>query len=71
MSIRNSAAAALCVMALAYSGTGYSAYPEEPVHIIVPFSPGGGTDIPARVLADSLHDSMHQTFIVDNKPGAS
>jgi len=72
MSITGSAAAALCVMALVYSASGYSApYPEEPVHIIVPFSPGGGTDIQARVLADALHESMHQTFIVDNKPGAS
>ena len=46
-------------------------YPEQPVHIIVPFSPGGGTDIQARVLAESFNRSMHQPFIVDNKPGAS
>jgi tripartite-type tricarboxylate transporter receptor subunit TctC len=46
-------------------------YPDHPVRIIVPFSPGGGTDIQARVLADALHSSMHQTFVVDNKPGAS
>jgi tripartite-type tricarboxylate transporter receptor subunit TctC len=46
-------------------------YPDHPVRIIVPFSPGGGTDIQARVLADALHASMNQTFVVDNKPGAS
>jgi tripartite-type tricarboxylate transporter receptor subunit TctC len=46
-------------------------YPEQPVRIIVPFSTGGGTDIQARLLADSFHRSMGQTFIVDNKPGAS
>jgi tripartite-type tricarboxylate transporter receptor subunit TctC len=41
------------------------------VRIIVPFSPGGGTDIQARMLADALHGSMHRTFVVDTKPGAS
>jgi tripartite-type tricarboxylate transporter receptor subunit TctC len=73
MSIKlGAAAAAFAAMSLVYSGVGHSAsYPQEPVHIIVPFSPGGGTDIQGRVLADAFHDSMHQTFIVDNKPGAS
>ena len=46
-------------------------YPENPVHIIVPFSPSGGTDIQARIIADAFNRSMRQTFIVDNKPGAS
>lgn len=46
-------------------------YPELPVRIVVPFSTGGGTDIQARLLADSFYKSMHQTFVVDNKPGAS
>jgi tripartite-type tricarboxylate transporter receptor subunit TctC len=46
-------------------------YPEQPVRIIVPFSTGGGTDIQARLLADSFYRSTGQTFIVDNKPGAS
>jgi tripartite-type tricarboxylate transporter receptor subunit TctC len=41
------------------------------VRIIVPFSTGGGTDIQARLLADAFYRSMGQTFIVDNKPGAS
>jgi tripartite-type tricarboxylate transporter receptor subunit TctC len=46
-------------------------YPEQPVRIIVPFSTGGGTDIQARLLADAFYRSTGQTFIVDNKPGAS
>ena len=46
-------------------------YPEQPVRIIVPFSPGGGTDIQARLLADAFNKSTGQNFIVDNKPGAS
>jgi tripartite-type tricarboxylate transporter receptor subunit TctC len=61
------AAAAVIPAQVAYAGE----YPRNPVHIIVPFSPSGGTDIQARVLADAFNRSMRQTFIVDNKPGAS
>jgi tripartite-type tricarboxylate transporter receptor subunit TctC len=62
----------LSVLAIAGAApAGAAEYPSEPVHIIVPFSPGGGTDIQARVFADTFNKSMHQTFVVDNKPGAS
>jgi len=44
-------------------------YPNREVHIIVPFSPGSITDILARVLADKLGTSWHQTVIVENRPG--
>lgn len=46
-------------------------WPSKPVKLVVPSSPGGGTDFFARVLAKALTDSMHQQFIVDNRPGAS
>jgi tripartite-type tricarboxylate transporter receptor subunit TctC len=46
-------------------------YPSRPVRIIVPFSPGGGTELQARVLAARLFENTGQTFVVDNKPGAS
>src|SRR5919206_2844013 len=46
-------------------------YPAKPVRIMVGASPGGGTDIIARMLADKFADSMKQPFIVENRPGAS
>jgi tripartite-type tricarboxylate transporter receptor subunit TctC len=52
-------------------GASAAGWPDKPVHIIVPFSPSGGTDIQARVLADAFSRDLDQTFIVDNKPGAS
>ena len=46
-------------------------WPAKPVRIIVPSSPGGGTDVFARLLAHALSESTKQQFVVENKPGAS
>jgi tripartite-type tricarboxylate transporter receptor subunit TctC len=46
-------------------------WPERPVHLIVPYPAGGGTDTVARVLAQRLGDILGQRFIVENKSGAS
>ena len=46
-------------------------WPARPVKLVVPSSPGGGTDFFARILAQALGEAMKQQFVIDNRPGAS
>lgn len=46
-------------------------WPVKPVRIIVPFAAGGGTDIQGRLLGKKFYESLGQSFVVDNRPGAS
>lgn len=60
-------AASTCVM-----GAGNAAdYPVKPIRLIVPWPPGGGTDVFARVIGQKLGERVGYTVIVDNRPGAS
>lgn len=64
-------AATLAALLLAGASSAQAAWPERPVTMIVPFPPGGPTDLVARVLAKQLSDQMGQTFVVENKGGAN
>jgi tripartite-type tricarboxylate transporter receptor subunit TctC len=63
------AAAALIVVSTATAGLAQS-YPSKPVRVVVPYPPGGSTDIVARVIGEQLSQSMGQRFVADNRPGA-
>ena len=58
-----------CVAASAAPWAWAQAYPAKPVHLVVPFAPGGTTDIIARVLSDRIGPALGQTMIVENKAG--
>ncbi|MGB9294866.1 MAG: tripartite tricarboxylate transporter substrate binding protein, partial [Pseudolabrys sp.] len=62
---------AVALMLIAAAPSAYAQdWPSKPVHILVGFGAGGGTDVATRILADGLSESLGQQFIVENKPGA-
>jgi tripartite-type tricarboxylate transporter receptor subunit TctC len=62
---------AACGGALGQSKTPASAYPSKPIRVIVPFAPGGGLDLTARVIGQKITEKWGQNFVVDTRPGAA
>ena len=52
------------------SASGQQSYPSRTITFIVPFTPGGSTDILARLLGHRFQESMKATVVIDNRPGA-
>ena len=66
------AAIAAAMMMMMAGGLAFaeSAFPEKPVHIFVPYAPGGGVDVLARTLGDAVSRQWGQSIVVENRPGA-
>jgi len=67
---RGAAIAAVSAAVLAMAPAHAQQYPVKPVRVIVPFAPGGGSDITARVFSAKLSEYLGQQFVVDNRGGA-
>src|SRR5689334_10719847 len=62
---------AAVLIACAPAAAGAADYPSRQIRLIVPFAPGGGTDVLARIVAQRLSEKWGQSVIVENQPGAS
>ena len=70
MRFRQALLSLLCMVLGAAGAAAQDKYPGKPIRVLVPYAPGGATDIVARVVGEQIRHSLGQSFVVENKPGA-
>src|SRR5215213_10599908 len=68
--MRRTILAGLVALAAGIGSAAAQTFPSQPIHIVVPFPPGGGTDALARAIQEPFQKAIGQTVIIDNKGGA-
>jgi len=74
MTPRSPAAVLGLALAIAYGPATYAqneGYPNRPVRLIIPYSPGGASDNIARLFVPRLAEALRQTIVIDNRPGGA
>jgi len=61
----------IALLAFAATSALAQTYPTKPIHLIVPFPPGGASDLTARTMGQKMSEAMGQPIVIDNKPGAN
>jgi tripartite-type tricarboxylate transporter receptor subunit TctC len=65
------AAAAIAFIAAPHAALAQGGWPEKPIHFVVPYPPGGGTDVIARIVQERFQKELGQPIIIDNRGGAA
>jgi tripartite-type tricarboxylate transporter receptor subunit TctC len=63
-------AAALALSGGALAASAAESYPNRPVRMVIPYSPGGAADVPGRIVAQKMSELLGQQIVIDNRPGA-